>query len=163
MRCHRPHARHTLQALHTDVRLVSTLADKLADIAQRYRLRDVYAFGSRAREILERVSGSAASDSQASSDVDIGVEPLPDDVLSARDRVRLVDELETLFEAPRVDLVVMSEAPPLLAVDIARGELLFTSDPLGQAEHELFILRRAADLAPFLRERVDLILTAGAR
>src|SRR6266545_3487460 len=74
----------------------------------------------------------------------------------------LTGDLETLFDVPRVDLVVLGEASPLLAVEVIRGELLYTDDPLGQAEHELYILRRAADLAPFQRERVQQIFTARA-
>jgi hypothetical protein len=77
--------------------------------------------------------------------------------------VRLAIELEDLFGVPRVDLVVLLEASALLAVEVIRGELLHTSDPLAQAEHELYILRREADLAPFRRERVQQILKHGAR
>jgi len=84
-------------------------------------------------------------------------------VLSALDRVRIANELEGLFGVARVDLVVLSEAPSILAVEVIRGELLYTSDPLAQAEHELYVLRRAADLAHFQHERVEQIFTSRAR
>ncbi|HUE96702.1 MAG TPA: hypothetical protein VMN39_08585 [Longimicrobiaceae bacterium] len=48
-------------------------------------------------------------------------------------------------------------------MDVLRGELLFTADPRAQAEHELYLLRRVADLAPFQRERVRSVLRSGAR
>jgi len=63
----------------------------------------------------------------------------------------------------RVDLVVLPEAPPFLAVEIIRGELLFSEDLGKQAEDELYILRRAADLAPFALERQRLVLREGGR
>jgi predicted nucleotidyltransferase len=135
-------------------------------LARRYGLRDVYVFGSRAAEIAARVWKPAASASDgvpSSSDVDIAIEPLRERTLSARDRVRLADDLERLFGAPRVDLVILSQATPFLAFEIVSGELLYTADALAQAEHELYVLRRAADLAPFQRERVADILGSGAR
>ena len=141
---------------------MTTLNKQIAEIAQRYGLRDLYVFGSRAREIAQRIKGLDAI-GPASSDVDIAVQPMAGLELTAHERVRLTDELEVLLGATRVDLVILSEAPPLLAVEVIRGDLLHTVDPVAQAEHELYILRRAADLAPFLRARVQQILTAGAR
>jgi len=46
---------------------------------------------------------------------------------------------------------------------VIRGELLYSSNPLAQAEHELYVLRRAADLAPLLRARTHAILHEGVR
>lgn len=144
-----------------------SIADALSEIAGRYGLQDIYAFGSRTREVAARVRG-ASGDAPADpglegSDLDLAVQPSPGHALDHRDRVRLMAELEDLFDVPRVDLVILSEAPPLLAVDVIRGELLHSTDPLAQARHELYILRRAADLAPHQRERVRAILHEGAR
>ncbi|MBI3981632.1 MAG: nucleotidyltransferase domain-containing protein [Gemmatimonadetes bacterium] len=135
----------------------------LERIAERYGLRDVYVFGSRAKEMAARVKGISPPETQPAADVDVAVQPRSGRVPDARDRVRLATELEDLFDAPRVDLVILSEARPFLAVEVVRGELLYTADPRAQAEHELYILRRAADLAPFQRERVREILAGGAR
>jgi hypothetical protein len=52
----------------------------------------------------------------------------------------------------------LPEAPPFLAVEIIRGELLHEADADRAAEDELFVLRRTADLAPFERERVRGVL-----
>lgn len=142
---------------------METLSRELERIALRYDIRDVYVFGSRAEEISRRFSGHELVTPRSPSDVDLAVQPCWGRRLDAPDRVRLTIELEDLFEAPRVDLVVLSEASPFLAVDVVRGELLYTADPRAQAEHELYILRRAADLAPFQRERIRQILTGGAR
>jgi hypothetical protein len=94
----------------------------------------------------------------AASDVDIGILPQPEASLDPRAKVRLMAELEDLFGAGRVDLVSLPEAPPFLAVEIVRGELLYEVDPDRTAEYELFVLRRAADLAPFERERIHDVL-----
>ncbi len=77
-------------------------------------------------------------------------------------RVNLSMELEDLFQAGRIDLVLLPEAEPFLALDIVRGELLYTGDPDRQARYELFALRRAGDLLPFKRERTRTILEEGA-
>jgi hypothetical protein len=71
-------------------------------------------------------------------------------------------ELEDLFGAGRVDLVSLPEASPFLAVEIILGELLYEVDADRTAEYELFVLRRAADLAPFERERVRGVLAGVA-
>ena len=139
------------------------LKQTLTEIVARYRLRDVYVFGSRSREIAARVGGGEVAGRPSGSDVDVAVQPLTGVDLTPRERVRLVDELETLFDVSRVDLVILAEAPVQLSIDVVRGELLYTTDPVAQAEHELYVLRRAADLAPFLQERVRQVLYSGAR
>lgn len=139
------------------LRRMEAIADRLRPLAERYGVRDIYVFGSRAGAIVGRAPAPVRSD------LDVAVQPLPARSLSARNRVRLTGALEELFEVPRVDLVVLAEASPFLAVEVVSGELLYTSDPRAQAEHELYILRRAADLAPFQRERTRQILSAGAR
>ena len=131
----------------------------LPDVAQRFGLSAVYAFGSRARELAARARGTRLP--PGSSDLDIGVQPLPGRTLSAGDRVRLGTELENLLGGPRVDLVVLSAADPFLALNVIQGELLYCLDPDAQAEDELYILRRAGDLAPYERERRRLILGLG--
>lgn len=72
-------------------------------------------------------------------------------------------KLEDLLEVNRVDLVVLQEAEPFLALDVIRGEIIYCSDPLSQAEYELYVLRRAADLAPFERQRRQMVLYGKTR
>ncbi len=66
-------------------------------------------------------------------------------------------EMEDLFEVDRVDLVILTEADPFLAANIIRGERLFCEDDYIADEFELYILRRAGDLAPLEKERLNLI------
>ncbi len=129
---------------------------QISDIARRFGLASVYAFGSRARELATQ--GRAAQAQDASSDVDIGITPTPGRAVSAADRTRLATELEDLLGVARVDVVVLSEAPPFLALEVVKGELLYCADPDTQAEEELYVLRRAGDLAPYERERRRAIL-----
>ena len=99
------------------------------------------------------------SPKDSDSDVDIGVEPKPGRYLNAKERVRLAIELEDVLDVNRVDLVILSEADPFLALEIIRGELLYCADADAQAEYELYVLRRAGDLAFYARERWQQILT----
>jgi predicted nucleotidyltransferase len=140
-----------------------TGTQQLYHLADQYRLAVIYVFGSRAVEIAGRLEGRAATVSAPLSDVDIGVQPELGHRLTAQDRVEIVVALEALFGVKRVDLVVLPEAGPYLALDIIRGELIYCRNPDQQAEDELYILRRAGDLAYFEKERRKMILTGGGR
>ncbi len=139
-----------------------SLADELKAAGARYGIAALYVFGSRAAEIASRVHRRAVSAEFPESDVDIGVQPTSGRLLTAQERVRLAVELEELLAAKRVDLVVLPEADPFLALDVIRGELLYCDDADQQAEDELYVLRRAGDLAPYAHERWRLILTGTA-
>jgi len=134
--------------------------ERLAAIARHFHLDAVYVFGSRAGEVSASVARRAPL-TAGRSDIDIGVLPEPRQHLDARQRVDLVLELEDLFEGARVDLVVLPEAPAMLAADIVSGELLVAENRLREAEYQLYALRRAADLAPFERERRAIVLGGG--
>lgn len=136
-----------------------SLADELSAVGARYGIAALYAFGSRAAEVAGRVRGQAVPSEFPGSDVDIGVQPASGRRLSGPERVRLALELEELLAARRVDLVVLPETDPFLALDVIRGELLYCADADQEAEDELYVLRRAGDLAPYARERWRLILT----
>ncbi len=66
--------------------------------------------------------------------------------------------LEDLLECPRVDLVVLDEADPFVAAEVIRGERLFARDEDVADEYDLFVLRRAGDLAPSERDRIVRVL-----
>lgn len=96
-------------------------------------------------------------------DVDIGIKSLPAYQLTVRQKVELALALETLFNIPRVDVVSLEEADPFLAVNIIRGERLYAADSYAADEYELYILRRAGDLAPFERVRMNMILEGASQ
>ncbi len=83
--------------------------------------------------------------------------------LSARERVRLTIDLERFFNVPRVDLVLLWDADAFLAVDVIRGDLLYCNDPDQQSLDELYVLRRAGDLAYFEEQRLSGILSGELR
>lgn len=136
---------------------------KLKEIALRYGLEEVYAFGSRAKEVAARLRGENYYALNPKSDVDIGVRTKRGHQLSTSERVKLALEIEDLLGVPRVDLVTLQETDPFLAVEIIRGELLYAEDPDRQARYELYLLRRAGDLLPFKKERIRMIMEEGAR
>ena len=149
----------TKEAAISKSRMDSPLSEALENLAKRFAVSELYVFGSRAREIAGKVQGLPSDPAFAESDVDIGVASSPGRLLSVADKVELAIALEDLLMVDRVDLIVISEADPFLAVEIVRGELLFCEDPDRQAENELYILARAGDLARYRRERIERIFS----
>jgi predicted nucleotidyltransferase len=125
-------------------------------MAGQYGLQIIYAFGSRAKEALEVVEGRLERLSPIPSDLDIGVKP--ESPLSVEKKVEIAIFFEDLFDLPRVDVVVLPEAPVSLAVEIVTGEILFARDSTYEAEYQLYIMRMAADLLPYEREKQKMIL-----
>ena len=90
--------------------------------------------------------------------MDVGVRPSPEKKLSVKEKVHLSMALEDLFSINRVDLVVIPEGDPFLAANIIRGERIYCIDEYEADEYDLYILRRAGDLAPLEQERIALIM-----
>jgi predicted nucleotidyltransferase len=130
--------------------------EKIEQIAAKYGLQVIYAFGSRAKEALEVVEGRIASLSSTPSDLDIGVKP--ERHLTVEEKVEIAIFFEDLFDLPRVDVVVLPEAPVSLAVEIVTGEILYARDSTYEAEYQLYIMRMAADLLPYERDKQKMIL-----
>ena len=131
----------------------------LNQIAERFGLSVIYAFGSKANEVLgwlqyERFELSISS----SSDVDIGVKPYPGKKLSVQEKVYLTMALEDFFAVRKIDLVVIQEVDPFLAANIVRGERIYCRNEYEADEYDLYVLRRAGDLAPLEKERMALVL-----
>lgn len=135
----------------------------LSELAKRYGLTARYAFGSRGAEAAARLQGRLPSALHPDSDLDIGVQPIKGRRLSAREKVEISLSLEDLFHLRRVDLVVLNEARPFLALDIVKGELIYCDDLDRQAEEKLHVLRRAGDLAYYEREHRRPILNGESK
>lgn len=108
------------------------------------RILALYLFGSRTR-------GDARDD----SDVDLAV------LFAEPQKLSAVIELEARFESAighSVDLVDVGRASAFLALDVVRGERLYCADGHRCDEFDLYVLRRAGDLAPFERERRRMLL-----
>ena len=133
--------------------MTESLQSEIAQLCDEFSLVALYVFGSRAAEVAARVAGLPAPCEHPHSDVDVGALPRRGYALSARDKVQLTQRLESALAVPRVDLVVLPESEVFLAADVVRGELLAATDLDAEVEAQLYYLRRAADLAPFLREQ----------
>ncbi len=144
-------------------RTMNGFGTQLAAICRRFGVASLYVFGSRAAEIAARVAGDKPERRFPESDVDIAVQPVQEKLRTITERVGLTQALEDLFEIERVDLVLLPSADPFLAADAIRGELLYCDDEDRQAREELFILRRAGDLAPFQKARIKGILSGELR
>ena len=133
--------------------------EKLTEIARGFDLEIIYTFGSHAEDALKWLKNAQPSLSVLSpSDLDIGVKPAPKRTLSVKEKVQLTMAFEDLFSVSRVDLVSLPEADPFLAVNIIRGERIFSKDTYLADDFDLYILRRAGDLIPLERERIALIM-----
>ena len=130
----------------------------LENICRQFGVLTLYSFVSRAAEICDWLEERLEKLPAGPSDADMGVKGLPGKMKSVAEKVDLASALEGLFGALRVDLVSLSEADPFLAAEIIRGERVFAVDGHGADEYELYVFRRAGDLAPLERERMALVL-----
>ncbi|MDL1912028.1 nucleotidyltransferase domain-containing protein [Chloroflexi bacterium CFX6] len=135
---------------------MSARLQKVEEICAMHRVKALYVFGSRSAEMLDFIRGDAHQLSESQSDLDVGV--LPHSPFSIEDKVNLTLELETFFNSTKVDLVVLPEADSFLAANVIRGERVYAEDPYLADEFDLFVLRRAGDLAELERQRMEMIL-----
>jgi len=135
---------------------VKTIKEKIKDFASRYNIQMIYAFGSRAKEALDFVEGKIERFPSKPSDLDIGVKTK--NHLNVDEKVEIAIFFEDIFNVPRVDLVVLSDAPVFLALDIVTGEILYAADSTYEAEYQLYIIAMAADLIPFEKMKQRMLL-----
>jgi len=132
---------------------------KLKKICRRYSIDTIYSFGSRGMELKLFANGAGNIDRSKASDFDIAVKITPQKSLSVRQKSQLTIDLEELFQLTKLDLVVINEADPFLAANIIRGERIFCRDEYLADQYELYVLRRAGDLIPLERERLQIIFS----
>jgi hypothetical protein len=136
------------------------MPDRYSDlqrICETFGVDILYVFGSRAGEVRAWMEGEVLTCPWTvrcgrRGEARAGRSPL------VYDKVRLAIALEDFFDVHRVDLVSLDDADPFLAVEIIRGERLYARDKDDADEYDLYVLRRAGDLAPLERERIALIL-----
>ncbi len=134
----------------------------LAEICHKFNVASLYVFGSRAQEVREWVDGSRVELSPGPSDVDVGVKAPSGVKWSVTEKVEIAIALEDFFGCNRVDLVVLNTANPFLAEEIIKGERLYACDEYEADEYDLYVLRRAGDLAPLEREWLSQVLDVTA-
>ncbi len=131
---------------------------ELSELCGRFGVALLYVFGSRAEEVRQWLHGGRSVLRSGGSDVDVGIRPKSGRLREVLEKVTLANALEDFLDCDRIDLVILSEVDPFLAVAVIRGERLYAEDPHEADEYELYLLRRAGDLAPFERERMARIL-----
>jgi predicted nucleotidyltransferase len=130
------------------------LQPELSRILERHGVRLAYLFGSQ-----------AAGRARADSDVDVAVLLRPDLSDDARfeTRLALIGELGQLLRTDNVDLVVLNEAPPLLAYEVLhKGRVLYCADERERIEFQVRTLREYEDTEP-LRRALDSALVERIR
>lgn len=138
------------------------LQSRLEELCKQHNVEIMYAFGSRCRELKGYVFGEGPIEKTSLSDADIGVEISGSRRMSVKSKVELMIELEDFFDVNRVDLVDLADADPFVAANVIRGERLYAEDTYRADEYDLYVLRRAGDLAHFERERLRLIFGESA-
>lgn len=124
---------------------ITELASAVREVVESDpRVVAVYLFGSRA--------GGDASDR---SDVDLGI--LFHEAVPLRDVVLLESELEEAL-GTSVDLVDLGSARAFLALEIIRGERIYCTDDDDADRFDLYVMRRAGDLAYFEKVRRESLL-----
>ena len=136
----------------------SSLSLNLKELCKDYGIETLYAFGSRAEEVHRVYQTGRPFNESGYSDVDIAVKLPHGKTMSVRDKSELAMRLEDLLGVTKVDLVSLTEADPFLAVNVIRGERLFTVNERRADEYDLYILRRAGDLIIYERKRIESIL-----
>jgi predicted nucleotidyltransferase len=132
--------------------------DALKRICEKYGVTSLYVFGSRADEVYSWLEGEPVELAAGLSDVDAGAKAAPGVQWSVDDKVHLALDLEDLFGCSRVDLVALDQANPFLAEEVIRGNRLYARDEVEADEYDLFVLRRAGDLAPLELEWMSDVL-----
>ncbi len=144
--------------MNSEHALQQPAAERIADLCQSFNLALMYVFGSQATAVYEWAVLGKPLVLQPGHDVDVGVKPLPGHQQTPWQKVALAQALEDLLNVDRVDLVSLDEADPFLALNIVRGERLYAADSYVADEYDLYVMRRAGDLAPFERVRIKAIL-----
>jgi predicted nucleotidyltransferase len=135
---------------------MNKIKKQINEIASRYGLQIIYAFGSRAKEAFGLTEGRIERFSSTPSDLDIGVKP--ERLLTVEEKVKIAILFEDLFDVSRVDLIVIPEVPVSLAFEIVTGEILYMQDSTYEAEYQPYIMRQAADLLPYERMKQEMIM-----
>jgi predicted nucleotidyltransferase len=118
---------------------------------------ELEAFAASDRRILALYLFGSHSRAEATEASDVDVALLFAEPVSLRERMVLEGELAARLRRA-VDLVDLGRAGAFLALDVLRGERLYCADLDRCDEFELYVMRRAGDLAPFERERRERLL-----
>jgi predicted nucleotidyltransferase len=108
--------------------------------------------------ILAYLFGSTVrGDAGRLSDVDIGI--LLDEKLSKKDRfdleLKLMGEIAILIKKNKIDLIVLNEAPLLLAYNIIKSGIILKSDETERVKFEIKILSMYMDERYYIKRHTE--------
>ncbi len=115
-------------------------------------------FSSKDSIILAYLFGSTVrGDTGRLSDVDIGV--LLDEKLSKKDRfdleLKLMGEIAALIKKNKIDMVVLNEAPLLLAYNIIKNGIILKSDETERVKFETKLLSMYMDEKYYIKRHTE--------
>ena len=126
---------------------------RLGELCARHGVMALYAYGSRAAQAVHWLHRGGAFGA-GPNDLDLAVSGGIDKRYSLAEKVALASAFSDLFEFGAIDLADMNEVDPFVAANIVRGERLYCADRMYADDLDLYVLRRAGDLAPYERERL---------
>ena len=123
-------------------------------------------FSSKDNIILAYLFGSTVrGDTGYLSDVDIAI--LLDEKISEKDRfnleLKLISEIATLIKKNKIDLVVLNEAPLLLAYNIIKNGIILKSSETDRVKFETKILSMYIDEKYYIKRHTEETLKRIAR
>ncbi len=123
-------------------------------------------FSSKDSVILAYLFGSTVrGDTGRLSDVDIGV--LLDEKLSKKDRfdleLKIISEIATLIKKNKIDLIVLNEAPLLLAHNVIKDGIILKSTETERVKFETKILSMYMDEKYYIKRHTEETLKRIAR
>lgn len=122
---------------------VQELLSGASDLWRRHRVTFAYLFGSEARDTARDLS-------------DIDIAAYLDESLEQgswlRVRLALLADLAELTRSDRVDVVILNEAPIVLAYGVLRdGKVVYSADERARRRHWAKIVDRYIDMEPMRR------------
>ena len=132
--------------------------DRKADLERLSKINMIsliYLFGSQTQKGLALLNGITVEADDYLEDLDIGI-VLRDELPSAEKMPifysNLYNQINTLFEPLKLDLVLLQEQHSVFQAEAIYGICIFAESKFIQEEYEENILRRAADFRPVLEK-----------
>lgn len=132
--------------------------EQLNHFCETHGVAVLYVFGSRADDVYRWLCEESFVLAPGPSDVDVSVYLTDGMRWTIQQKVAFAQSLEELLGVTQVDLGVLNDAEPFFAADVVRGNRLYARSERQADEYDLYILRRAGDLAPFKREHMAHVL-----
>ncbi|MDR7520999.1 MAG: nucleotidyltransferase domain-containing protein [Armatimonadota bacterium] len=120
--------------------LTAQQAERLAQVAARFGLRLIVAFGSRATRRVH-----------AGSDLDLAILPAPGREIGFRELADLLADLFAIFPDADVDLALIPHADPLFLKKIFETGVLLYGDAVEFRRYRVYAFRRYSEYLPYLR------------